>query len=327
MASLDTKTEKKGKNTRACDIESVPQTGKELHLAVGIFDGVHLGHRAVAGAAVQSARRAGGIPAVLTFQPHPSRILTPEQPTLLLMPPALKARLLREMGMELIINQPFTENFAALPAEEFVPHLKKHLLKLSALYVGENYHFGRGRRGEISMLIRQAGRHGLDVYSAERIRRNGLPINSSRIRQALAAGNLDEANALLGRHYFSEGAVLRGSQRGRGMGFPTLNFNWLPESRPRYGVYAVMVAPAEKENPERAPVPGAASYGVRPTVTNDTEPTLEVHLLEPAEWAEGDMLRVEWRHFIRPEEKFLSVEHLKKQIAEDVKKARAALSV
>lgn len=302
--------------------ESVAQARLEarpLHLAIGIFDGVHLGHRAVIEPAVRAARAKNGIAAVLTFAPHPSVVLRPEQPTRLLMMPGAKASVMAELGVDVLVTEPFTAAFAGLAAEEFLPWLLKHWPQLKAVYVGENWRFGRGRRGDLPLLSAEGARLGVQVLGAARVQATGEPISSSRIRALLTEGAVERANALLGYAYFSEGVVLAGKRLGRTIGFPTLNLAWAPELRPALGVYAVQVSGTKSARP----LPGVANYGLRPTVENSVEPKLEIHLLEDCPYDAGDTIRVEWRHFIRPERKFAGVAELRQQIARDVEVAGA----
>jgi riboflavin kinase / FMN adenylyltransferase len=291
---------------------------RPLHLAIGMFDGVHLGHHAVIEAAVHSARRSGGLAAVLTFWPHPSRLFRPEDPVRLIMTPDLKNRQLARLGVDVVISQPFTADYAGIEAEAFLPRLKAALPGLVTVYVGENWRFGRGRRGDIAMLVSEARKHGINVVSAQRINQNGEPISSTRIRTYLAEGRMEEANALLGYTYFAEGVVAPGKQLGRRLGFPTLNTEWQPDLRPRFGVYAVLVSGAKSAKP----FPAVANYGLRPTVENVTAPRLEVHVLGDCPFDAGDALTVEWLNFIRPESKFANVEELRAQIATDIDSAR-----
>jgi riboflavin kinase / FMN adenylyltransferase len=291
---------------------------RPLHLAIGMFDGVHLGHHAVIEAAVHSARRSGGLAAVLTFWPHPSRLFRPEDPVRLIMTPDLKNRQLARLGVDVVISQPFTADYAGIEAEAFLPRLKAALPGLVTVYVGENWRFGRGRRGDIAMLVSEARKHGINVVSAQRINQNGEPISSTRIRTYLAEGRMEEANALLGYTYFAEGVVAPGKQLGRRLGFPTLNIEWQPDLRPRFGVYAVLVSGAKSAKP----FPAVANYGLRPTVENVTAPRLEVHVLGDCPFDAGDALTVEWLNFIRPESKFANVEELRAQIAADIDSAR-----
>ena len=293
-------------------LERATLPARPLHLAIGMFDGVHLGHQSVIEAAIHSARRSGGLAGVLTFAPHPSVLFRPASPTLLLMPPAAKRAVLARLGVDVLIEQNFTREYAAIAAEDFVPQLRRHLPHLAALYVGENWRFGRGRAGDVALLVAEATKAGLSVYSAPRLNHNGAPISSSRIRELLAAGDIAGVNAMLGYTYFSEGVVEQGRQLGRTIGFPTLNVAWRPELAPRYGVYAVEVATGLNR-----PVKGVANYGLRPTVTSASQPLLEVHLLEDSPLSYGDALTVNWLHFLRPESKFDSLEALRRQIAAD----------
>jgi len=284
-----------------------------LHLAIGMFDGVHLGHRAVIEAAVQSARRSGGTAAVLTFSPHPSTLFRPGHPTKLIMDAGMKARMLHRLGVEAMITQPFTPDFAAVPAEDFLPWLKQRSPQLTAIYVGENFRFGRGRTGDIALLVGEGRKLGLKVFSAERVRWDGEPISSTRIRGLLESGDVAGANVLLGYTYFAEGPVVHGKHLGRTIGFPTLNLSWAPDLRPQYGVYVVRVAGAKSMEA----LPGVANYGLRPTVEQAVEPRLEVHVLGECPFGTGDHVTVKWLRFLRPEMKFGGLEELKSQIAKD----------
>jgi riboflavin kinase/FMN adenylyltransferase len=303
-------------------LRKVTLPARPLHLAIGIFDGVHLGHRAVIEAAVQSAHRTNGQSAVLTFAPHPSVILRPEHPTRMLMDQAAKARVLGSLGVETMITEPFTADFARTSAEEFLPLLQKYLPSLVAVYVGENWRFGRGRGGDIHLLVAEGKKRGLMVFSAPRVSFNGEPISSSRIRKLIEAGDIAAANALLGYVYFSEGEVRPGKQLGRTLGFPTLNLAWSPDRRPRFGVYAVRV----KDRATTAFLHGVANYGLRPTVEQSNEPRLEVHMLGACPFGPGSVLTVEWLHFLRPEKKFANVDELRAQIAQDKSEAEAFFS-
>jgi riboflavin kinase/FMN adenylyltransferase len=293
-------------------LERAVVPAKPLHLAIGMFDGVHLGHKSVIESAIHSARRSGGLAGVLTFWPHPSVLFRPDNPTKLLMPPAMKRRVLAGLGLDLLIEQNFSREFAGIDAHEFIAFLRRCLPSLAAVYVGENWRFGRDRAGDVSVLVEEGRKVGVAVFSAARINHNGAPISSSRIRELLAAGSLAEANALLGYSYFSEGVVERGRQLGRTIGFPTLNVAWVPELRPAYGVYAVEVLTSQK-----LPLKGVANYGLRPTVEQTAKPLLEVHMLEQSSLTYGDKLTVNWLQFLRPEARFGSMEELRLQIAKD----------
>jgi riboflavin kinase/FMN adenylyltransferase len=263
--------------------------------------------------AVQSARRSGGVAAVLTFWPHPSALFRPEKATKLIIDTETKVKLLTAAGVDAVIVQPFTKELAGIEAEAFLPHLKKFLPKLHTVYVGENWRFGHGRRGDINLLLTEARKHGLVLMSSARVNENGEPISSTRIRACLEAGEIAAANTLLGYTYFAEGQVESGKSLGRKLGFPTLNLPWEPELRPRFGVYAVLVSGLKSERT----YPAVANYGLRPTVEQSTQPRLEVHVLGDCPFETGDKIKAEWLRFLRPEKKFGNVEQLQAQIAED----------
>jgi len=293
-------------------LEGMVLPPRPLHLAIGMFDGVHLGHQAVIEPAVHSARRCAGLAGVLTFWPHPSALFRPAERTRMIMNPEMKAHVLRSLGVDIIVEQPFTPEFAGIPAPEFLPYLRERLPHLAAVYVGENWRFGAGRKGDVRLLTASAARLRVPVVSVPRILCNGEAISSTRIRDCLASGGIDEANLLLGYTYFAEGAVAPGQRLGRQLGFPTLNVPWQPELEPRHGVYAVRTA--GDDGPAREAV---AYYGRRPTVTADAAPLLEVHVLGDCPWGEGDRVVVEWLHFLRADQKFADVEALRAQIARD----------
>lgn len=294
-----------------------------LHLAIGMFDGLHLGHRAVIEATVSAARSQAGLAGVLTFWPHPSALFRRDRPTRLIQDTPTKAKMLFELGVDVVITQPFTPEFAAIAAEDFVPRLKQCLLFLVSLHVGENWRFGRGRQGDVTLLKAEGTRHGLDVFSTPRVQLAGEPISSTRIRELLEAGEITVANALLGYTYFAEGPVIPGKRLGRTLGFPTLNLAWHPELTPRFGVYSMQVT--GKNSP--APLAAVANYGVRPTVEQSAEPLIEVHLLGNCPFWTGDVIKVEWLRFIRPEMKFGNVDELRAQIARDRAAAAADFSL
>lgn len=298
-------------------LERVVLPAQPLHLAIGMFDGVHLGHQSVIEAAVHSARRSGGLAGVLTFWPHPSALIRPDKATPLMMTPAAKRQVLARLGVDFIVEQPFTAEFARMEAGEFVPWLQRCLPQLKAVYVGENWRFGRQRSGDVPQLVALARATGLEVFSAPRLNHNGAPISSSRIRGLLAEGQLTEANALLGYAYFSEGVVTPGRQLGRTLGIPTLNLPWQPALRPAYGVYVV-----ELDGGDQGSIPAVANYGLRPTVGAAEQPVLEVHVLAATALTYGDKITVRWLDFLRPEMKFSGLEALRTQIAVDVENAR-----
>ncbi|MBL9200250.1 MAG: riboflavin biosynthesis protein RibF [Opitutaceae bacterium] len=305
-------------------VENASLPPRPLHLAIGMFDGIHRGHRAVIDAAVQTARSGGALSGVLTFWPHPSALFRPDQPTRLIQPPDTKARMLAGLGIDVVITQPFGPGLAAIEAEDFLPWLVRALPHVSAVYVGANFRFGRGRRGDVAVLVAAGQRLGVQVFSAPRVSLDGEPISSTRIRARLEAGDMAASNSLLGYTYFAHGIVAPGKRLGRTIGFPTLNVPWAPDLRPRLGVYVVRIAPAPTvPGATSGWLPAVANYGVRPTVETATEPRLEVHVLGPCALGEGDHVKVEWLRFLRPEMKFPGLDALQGQIARDRDDARA----
>jgi riboflavin kinase/FMN adenylyltransferase len=231
----------------------------------------------------------------------------------------MKTRVLTSLGVESVITQPFTPSYARIEAEDFLAHLKVQLPQLAVVYVGENWRFGRGRRGDIAMLTAEGRALDVAVFSAPPVSLDGEPISSTRIRLLLEKGEITAANAALGAPYFAEGQVIRGKRLGRTIGFPTLNLRWIPDLRPRLGVYAVRVSGPKTPSP----LPGIANYGLRPTIEKANEPRLETHLLDACPFDEGDLITVEWLKFLRPEQKFAGLEELRVQIAKDREAAAA----
>ena len=288
-----------------------------VHLAIGMFDGVHLGHQAVIETAIQAARRSGGLAGVLTFRGHPSRLLRPDSPTRLILSREARRHVLARYDLDFLIEQEFSAEFAGINARDFMPLLQRSLSRLSAIYVGENWRFGRGREGDVALLKQEAARVGVEVFSAPRLSHDGVPISSSRIRELIETGRIAETNALLGYSYFSEGRVQPGKKLGGRIGFPTLNLAWDPELKPSYGVYAVSVV----DEQDRTSL-GVANYGLRPTVEPQaTQPLLEVHILGETKLGPGSKLTVHWLKFLRPERKFAGVDALIIQITQDRQKA------
>ncbi len=283
-----------------------------------MFDGVHLGHQAVIDTAVQTARRVGALAGVLTFWPHPSALFRPTERTRMITTSEERERRLAEAGVDFVVTEPFTPDFASIPANDFLKHLRAHLPRLQTIHVGENWRFGQGRIGDVALLVRLARAQGLSVLSAQRINFNGEPVSSTRIRACLEAGEIEEANALLGYPYTSAGTVTPGRRIGHAIGFPTLNLKWDPDLRPRFGVYVVRVTGVDGVTRQ-----GVANYGVRPTVEAGAEPRLEVHIFGDCPWETGAQLHVEWLAFLRAERKFSDLDALRAQIATDRAEALA----
>lgn len=290
--------------------------------ALGNFDGVHRGHRQVISPILPSAaRRASGHATVVTFHPHPQEFFS-GQPRRLLTPAPEKSTLLADMGVEQLVLLPFDRELARLTPEEFVKQILIQRLQVTQVSVGADFCFGQHRAGSASDLQAIAMAHGIHVTIAPLCICNHERISSSAIRQALQDGNIPRANTLLGHPYTLLGTVTQGQQLGRTLGFPTANLQVpLNKFLPKYGVYAVWVmvgdAPA-------APRPGVVNIGYRPTVDGNHE-TVEVHLLNWSGDLYGQTLRVKLKQFLRPEQKFASLDALKAQIQADCERAQALL--
>lgn len=227
--------------------------------------------------------------------------------------------MLHAVGVDVVIRKHFDRVFASIPADQFLAELKAALPSLKSIYIGENFRFGRMRAGTVATLIESGNTLGIGVFSVDRIKHNGEPISSTRIRKELEVGHIEAVNDLFGYNYFSNGTVLGGAKLGRQIGFPTLNLPWEPECLPRFGVYQVRFRSAADQPWE----PAVANYGVKPTVAEANQtPALEVHALSGTPLDQGDFLEVEWLRFIRPEQKFASLDALKAQISKDCEIAR-----
>ena len=304
--------------THARDGFSAPGDGP-LHLAIGMFDGVHLGHQAVILQAVNAASREGHLSGVLTFDPHPSHVLYPERATAMLMPLEQRIHHMLLLGVDFVFVQPFTRDYARREAGEFVSALKEVFPALAGIHVGENFRYGSGRSGDVMTLRDTARAAGIELLALPREHLDGETISSSRIRTALADGDIQLAGAMLGSPYLVEGKIVPGKGLGRRMEYPTLNVQWNPGAKPRFGVYRVLLY---REGVAGA-MPGVANYGVRPTIGGSTEPVLEVHLLDPQIIpGEGDWVCVALMDFIRDERAFPSIQALREQIRLDVARVR-----
>ena len=293
-----------------------------VFLAIGVFDGVHLGHRAVIERVIADAKEARGTPVVVTFDPHPIRVLRPEKAPRLLTSTPHKLRLIRALGVGHLLIIPFDLAFAATPPDDFIRQLATAGKPLREICVGHQWSFGKGRAGNLEMLARLGGELDFDEVGVPAVEMDGRIVSSTLIRQAVEAGDFVDAARLLGRDYAILGTVVEGRRLGRTIGFPTANLSAHNEQFPPNGVYAVEIL----RNGD-APLHGVANIGVRPTVTEaGGERLLEVHIFDFDAPLYGTDLEIVFRHFLRPEQKFPSLDALRAQIARDAEEARAALS-
>ncbi len=286
-----------------------------MHLALGMFDGVHVGHQAVLARAVEAAARHGGMAGVMTFDPHPIRLLAPDKaPSAVLTTLRHKAQLVSRLGIGLFVPLPFDAALAQLEADEFFQQLLAAPIR--TLAVGEDWRFGRDRRGDVEFLRARAAGAGFQLEVVPPVMMAGERVSSTRIRQAIRDGSLEAAGRMLGRPYTVCGQVVAGRKLGRQLGFPTANVASGEELTPPDGVWAVRVAMAGGEV-----LPAVANLGVRPTVDGTTR-VLEVHVLDFSGDLYGCEIEVEFVRFLRPEQRFGSLELLREQIQEDAAAAR-----
>jgi riboflavin kinase/FMN adenylyltransferase len=298
---------------------AVPERLRGGIVALGNFDGFHRGHQAVVGRAVERAWAQGRPALVATFDPHPVRFFKPDLPPFRLTSLDQRQRLFAAAGADAMLVFRFDGALAALTAEQFVADHLIHLIGASGVVTGEDFTFGKGRGGDVAVMRRLGAEHGLDVDAVEPVLGDGEPVSSSRIRDALQAGDCDTAARLLTRPLAIEGVVEHGDKRGRTIGYPTANLSLGKYLRPRYGIYAVRGRLADGNV-----LDGAANIGIRPTFEPAKE-LLEAHFFEFAGDLYGQVIEVELIAFIRPEQKFDSLEALTRQMDEDCGQVRRIL--
>lgn len=303
-------------------LDQVPERMRGLALAIGNFDGVHRGHQALIEATKSLASRAGTYPGILTFEPHPRSVLRPDDTLFRLTMPTHRRTLLHAAGIDRIIEIDFNRAVASLSPGEFVERVLVQGLRIRGILSGADFRFGKGRAGDVAFL-HQAGRtHGFAVEALAPVADTGGAVYSSgRIRKAIEAGDIAEANQVLGYRWFLSGTVIHGDKRGRELGYPTANILVPAGYRLRHGAYAV-TATIDGGRPLAA----VASFGVRPTFGHGGQAVLEVHIFDFDADLYGADLLVTFFSWIRPEERFTSIESLVAQIDLDARTAREVLA-
>ena len=303
-------------------IAELSQLPGPVFLAIGVFDGVHLGHQAVISTSARHAKDAGGTPVVVTFDPHPAKVLRPNNAPHLLTATQHKVALIRNLGVAHLLVLHFDRAFAATSPEDFVLQLVQNSRPLREICVGHEWSFGKGRAGNLALLEKLGKSHDFNVIGVEAVKVNGEVVSSTAIRQAVERGDLVKATQMLGREYTIVGTVVRGNQLGRKLGFPTANLSAHSEQFPPNGVYATEARIGD------ALFRGVANLGFRPTVAaGKPERVLELHLFDLHRDIYGEEMEVRFLRYLRPEQKFGNVEMLKTQIAADVQQARDSFSI
>ena len=301
------------------DISPASSIPKGMVVAMGNFDGVHLGHRAVIEAALSMGVAHGRPAFAVTFEPHPRRYFSPNTPQFRLTDETAKLRLLAGAGLAGAVVMTFDKRRAETTAQDFIYHDLIGRLGISAIAVGYDFHFGKGRVGSPALLVAEAPQLGIEVDVQAHVDIDERPVSSSAIRMALAEGQIDEANAMLGGPWFVSGEVIHGEKRGRDLGYPTANIRLDKNCGLRHGIYAVRAGMGERR------LDGVASFGRRPTFDNGA-PLLEIFLFDFDGDLYGSRLDVAFIAFLREEMKFASAEALVRQMDDDSRLARERLA-
>jgi riboflavin kinase/FMN adenylyltransferase len=285
-------------------------------VTMGNFDGIHLGHQTLIRKTVEDSKEQGYPSTVLTFEPHPLKVLAPERAPLLILSYDDKMALIQSFGVDIVIAQSFDREFASIAADDFVRRLLVDRLKVRKLWVGRDLRFGQSRRGEVNDLVRLAPDGGFQVGVLDPILLQGARISSSRIRQLIQEGRVDEVRPMMGRYHFVSGRVVTGHHRGRDLGFPTANISSPTEVIPLDGIYASLI---QIKNQQWLSV---SNIGVNPTF-GDGPRTIESFVLDFDSDIYGEPVKLSFVKRIREERKFVMVKDLVAQMHEDVDHAKA----
>lgn len=305
-------------------LRSIPELAQipgPVFLAIGVFDGVHLGHQAVISTATRHATEAGGTAVVVTFDPHPVKILRPEKSPRLLTATQHKIALIRGLGVSHLLVLRFDREFASTSPEDFVRQLVESAQPLREICVGQEWSFGKNRAGNLALLKKLGAEFGFNVVGVEPVTSQEKIISSTAIRQAVETGDFATARRMLGRDYTILGTVEEGKHLGRSLGFPTANLSAHSEQFPPNGVYAAEGLLNGKT------MRGVVNLGVRPTIDDGSpQRVLEFHLFDFDRDLYGENVELRFLQYLRPEQKFENVAALREQIARDVEAARSILA-
>ncbi|MBW1741327.1 MAG: bifunctional riboflavin kinase/FAD synthetase [Deltaproteobacteria bacterium] len=302
------------------DLNEISKPLKKAVVAIGNFDGVHIGHQALFHQVIEKAQSIDGTSIVITFEPHPLRVINSNKHFPLITLYEQKVELIGTTGVNTLICIQFTREFAATPAHTFVKEILCDLIGIKAIIVGQDYSFGRNREGDVSLLKEMGATHGFEVIISDWVELEGRRISSTEIRNLVGEGRVEEAKKLLGRYYQVRGNVIRGRDRGgKLLGFPTANLTLSDELCPKTGVYAVTV------EHDKARYKGVANIGYSPTFQNGLF-SVEVHILDFDKVIYDQPIRLNFVRRLRDEKKFSGPEALAAQIRRDIETARGLLS-
>ena len=293
---------------------------RKVCLAIGFFDGVHLGHQQILRQTITDARQHGALALVITFDHHPNAIVAPSRVPPLIYSLPQKLRTIESLGPEALLLIHFDKAFSQKTGEAFIRELAATWSGIQSICVGANFVFGHKRGGNVELLKQLGAELKFTVHGMAAVSLDGVPVSSTRIREAIRAGELDLASQMLGRAYSIAGPIVEGDQLGRRLGFPTANLDATGLALPPQGVYAIHAIARGQHHR------GVLNIGTRPTV-GDANPSLrvEAHLLDFQGELYGEELEIIFGEKLRDEKKFPSVNELKAQIARDIEQARAAL--
>ncbi|MBM3834208.1 MAG: bifunctional riboflavin kinase/FAD synthetase [Verrucomicrobia bacterium] len=302
---------------QASELAAAP---RKVCVAIGVFDGVHLGHQQVIRQTITDARQHSAMGVAITFDRHPSAVVSPERAPALIYSLPQKLRVIDSLGADAILLIEFNQAFSEQSAETFIRGLVKDFGHIHSVCVGSNFTFGHKRAGNVALLKSLGQELRFAVHGLAAVSLDGKTVSSTRIREAIRHGNLDAASQMLGRAYSVSGNVIPGDQLGRQLGFPTANLDITQLTLPPNGVYAVLAL--VKGSTHQA----VLNIGHRPTLER-SEPELraEVHLLDFSHDLYGQEVELTFVEMLRPEQKFLSIDELKEQIERDITKAREVL--
>jgi riboflavin kinase/FMN adenylyltransferase len=294
------------------DIDSLPRFENAV-LTIGTFDGVHLGHRTILNEVVRHTKEVKGESIVITFEPHPRKLLFPDQPIKLITPLQQKLDLIIKAGIHHVVVAPFTKEFSQLSAEQYIRDFLVKKFQPHSIVIGYDHHFGHDRKGDINLLKEQAAEYGYKVFEIPAQLIDEAAVSSTKIRKALAEGRIGDAGHMLGRNYTINGTVIEGNKLGRTIGYPTANIRHSEPEQilPAIGIYAVYAKWQDKS------FKGMLSIGHNPTVTDDKSIKTEVNIFDFDKEIYGDMLEIAFIARLRDEQKFDSLDALTEQLHKD----------
>jgi riboflavin kinase/FMN adenylyltransferase len=293
---------------------------RKVCLAIGFFDGVHVGHQQIIRQTLADARQHEAVAVVVTFDRHPASVVAPERAPALVYPLPQKLRTIESLGVDTLLLIHFDEPFSRQPGGQFIRSLKREFGSIHSICVGAHFKFGHGRDGNVPLLEKLGTELAFRVHAMASVALDGVPVSSTRVREAIQSGNLDAASQMLGRAYSLAGQVIEGDRLGHKLGFPTANLDVSGLALPPQGVYAARAGVGGKRHP------AVLNIGYRPTITS-SQPAVrvEVHVLDFNKELYGEELEILFVEKLRDERKFDSIEDLKQQIRRDIATARLKL--